>query len=515
MRTLWRAERIWTGSQFVTGLLVEDDMIVATGDAETLAAQDISSTEQLPGSLVVPGLHDAHIHAASLARMRTEVDVRGSADEHEAAQKVGEFLAEHPGTGILWGAAWDANLWGGRVPHRSTLDAVTGDRPVALASADYHSLWVNSAALRLAGYDRDTTDPAGGRLERDADGELTGVLRETACTPLYDIAPADADELPGLMALALDDLLAVGLTGITDIDHEDAHAAFRALHSRGELPLRVSKAIRHEDLPLALEEGRRTGEGDAFLRVGPLKLFADGALGSHTCHMTNTFAGTDHHGVPTLTPEQLRVYSELAVRAGIAVATHAIGDRASTEVIDAYEHVLDATGSDLRMRIEHAQHLQRTDLARMAARGFVASMQPVHCTSDFELVDTLLAGHDIVSYGWRSALDAGVPLAFGSDAPVEDANPLVALHAAVTRQRPDGTPAGGWQPHERITMIEALAAHSRGAAHAAGWDDVGALEPGMRADFIALETDIIASPETAAEAHVLRTVVGGQTRFAR
>lgn len=514
MTTLWRAAKIWTGREYVTGVLVDDGRVVAVGDADSLAAQSVSSAQSLPGALVVPGLHDAHIHAASLARLRTEVDVRGASNAHEAARLVGEFSTEHPGTGVIWGGVWDANRWCGE-PHRRALDAVTGDRPVALSSADYHSLWVNSAALRLVGFDRDTTDPAGGRLERDADGELTGVIRETACTPFYDLPADDVDELPGLMAEAIDDLLSVGLTGITDIDHEDAHQAFLALHARDALKVRVSKAIRHEDLPLAMEQGRRTVDGDDWIRVGPLKLFADGALGSHTCHMTDAFAGGDSHGVPTLTPEQLRVYTELAVRAGIAVATHAIGDRAATEVLDAYEYVLEATHSELRLRIEHAQHLRRADLSRMARLGVVASMQPVHCTSDFELVDKLLDGHDVVSYGWRSCLDSGVPLAFGSDAPVEDPNPFVALHAAVTRQRVDGTPAGGWQPHERVSMVEALAAHSRGAAHAAGWDDVGTLTPGMLADFVAVDTDLIATPERAHEARALTTVVGGEVRFSR
>lgn len=517
--TLWRGEKIWTGTELVTGVLVEAGRVVASGDAESLAAQTVSQIETLPGALVVPGLHDAHIHAASLARVRTEVDVRGCADEFEAAERVARFLAANPGTGLVWGGAWDANQWGGRQPHRRTLDVVTGPRPVVLASADYHSLWANSAALRLVGYGPETTDPAGGRLERDADGELTGVLRETACTAFDDLPIDDADALPGLMAQTIDDLLAVGLTGITEIDHEDAHVALRALHEQGALKMRVSKAIRHENLPLAMQQGRRTGEGDDWIRVGPLKLFADGALGSHTCHMTEAFAGEDGHdgghGVPTLTQEQLKVYTELAVRAGIAVATHAIGDRATTEVLDAYEHVLGATGSDLRLRIEHAQHLRRADLARMARLGVVASMQPVHCTTDFELVDALLDGHDIVSYGWRSALDAGVPLAFGSDAPVEDPNPFVALHAAVTRQRVDGTPADGWQPHERVSMIEALAAHSRGAAYAAGWDDVGTLTPGMLADFVAVDTDLMATPERAHEARALTTVVGGERRFSR
>ncbi|WP_460466665.1 amidohydrolase [Calidifontibacter terrae] len=514
MITLWRHPRIWTGRSFVTGLLVDGNRIVADGDAAQLAATHSATTRDLPGALVVPGLHDAHIHTGGVARLRTSVDIRGAANETEAARLVGEFLATHPGSGLVTGGVWSPSSY---APTRASLDAVSGGRPVAIASADYHSLWVNTAALDLVGYDRDTTDPAGGRLERDADGELTGVLRETACTPMDSISPDDADRLPDLLSQSLDDLLGLGLTAITDIDHEDIHAAFRTLRERGDLNMRVSKAIRHEDLPLAMEQGRRTGEGDPMLRVGPLKLFSDGALGSHTCHMTDAFADSPegHHGVPTLTPEQLRVYTELAVRAGIAVATHAIGDAAAADVVAAYEHVLDLTGSTLRLRIEHAQHLQRADLARMARRGIVASMQPVHCTSDFELVDTILAGHDIVSYGWRSCLEAGVPLAFGSDAPVESANPWVALHAAVTRQRPGGSPAGGWQPQERITMAQALAAHSRGAAYAAGWDDVGSLERGQLADFVAVDTDLFGDVDAVVAAQALATIVDGELRFSR
>ncbi len=300
MNTLWRHPKIWTGRSFVTGLLVDGDRIVGSGDADQLAATHrVAAIQDLPGALVVPGLHDAHIHTGGVARLRTSVDIRGAADEAAAVRLVGEFLAANPGTGLVTGGVWNPAAY---APTRASLDAVSGGRPVAIASADYHSLWVNTAALELAGYDRDTTDPAGGRLERDADGELTGILRETACTPIDSMDPDDADRLPELLRDSLNDLLGLGLTAITDIDHEDVHRAFRTLHDRGDLGIRVSKAIRHEDLPLALEQGRRTGSGEPMLRVGPLKLFADGALGSHTCHMTDAFADEDHHGVATAIP---------------------------------------------------------------------------------------------------------------------------------------------------------------------------------------------------------------------
>ncbi|NHN56254.1 amidohydrolase [Calidifontibacter sp. DB0510] len=503
----------------VSGLLVDDGLIVAAGAAADLEAPGVR-VHDLPGELVIPGLHDAHIHTAAFARDLAGVNLRGVRSVQEAQ----DVLRLHQ-TGLTdaeWvlGGFWDSNRWEVPVqPGRADLDAVTGDRPAVLWSVDCHTLWVNSAALRAAGITGATDDPPGGEIVRDAHGQPTGILRENACAAIESVIPSDADTLADKLRVAQDSLLRLGLTSITDIDGEDALEAFRQLYDARGLAVRVTKAVRQPALDLAIAQGRRTGDGDDRLRTGPVKLFSDGALGSHTSHMSSPFAGEgDNCGLATLSPEELYDLTRRAVDAGLSVATHAIGDAAAAAVLDAYERVLAETGTSLRLRIEHAQHLRPADIPRMARLGVVASMQPTHCTSDLDLVDWLLAGHDIVSYGWRTVLDAGVPLAFGSDAPVESPNPFLALHAAVTRQRADGIPPGGWQPHERVTLAEALSAHTLGAAYAAG-DEArkGTLEPGKLADFIAVDTDLFAVAETdpvaIAQATVQETIIGGESVF--
>jgi predicted amidohydrolase YtcJ len=387
---------------------------------------------------------------------------------------------------------------------------VCPDNPVALPSVDGHTTWANSAALRLAGIDAATTGPVGGHIVRDENGEPTGILRETAAHPLRPFMAAP--DLGVLLRTGQERLLALGITSVHDIDGEDCRAAYQEMAAAGDLKLRVHKAIRLEHLQRAIDEGRRTGQGDDWFRTGPLKVFSDGALGSHTCHMSRPLAGGDEGIAVIPYDEMLRVF-RTAAQAGIAIATHAIGDLANHLVLDAYEEIGRTPG--LRHRIEHAQHLQGRDVVRMARLGVVASMQPVHCTSDMDLVDTLLAGHELASYAWRDMLDAGVALAFGSDAPVEDPNPFPALYAAVTRTRPDGTPPGGWQPEQRISMAEAIRAHTAGAAYAAGEEaDKGSLAPGMLADFIAVDTDPYREPpEAVLRTRVLTTVVGGEVRW--
>ncbi len=258
--------------------------------------------------------------------------------------------------------------------------------------------------------------------------------------------------------------------------------------------------------------------GDNWLRTGPVKIFSDGALGSRTCHMNHPFTGEHgNHGMAVTDLDEILSLVRLANSAGIAVATHAIGDRANQLVLDAYEttHGEGLTGQ--RNRIEHVQHLRPEDVTRMARLGVVASMQPTHCTSDISLVDSLLAGQDLASYAWRSMLNAGVPLAFGSDAPVEDPNPFLALYAAMTRSRADGTPAGGWQPEQRLTAAEAFTAHTLGSAYASGDEQrKGILAPGRLADFVAVDVDPFTdSPDAVRRTTVLTTVVGGEIRWQR
>ncbi|MEV5766884.1 amidohydrolase [Micromonospora sp. NPDC052213] len=503
------------GNPSARAMAVAGERLLAVGtEAEVRAAAGPGAElVDLAGAAVLPGLYDAHIHTAQYAHSLDAVDLRDVRSLDDALAMVAAHAARLRPGAWLFGGRWNSNTWDPpRQPDRYALDSVCPELPVVLPNADGHTVWANSAALRLAGIDADTPDPVGGEIVRDERGEPTGILRETACRPLEDLMVSR--DLREQLRVVQDELLALGLTSVHDIDGEDCRAAYLELREAGELKLRVHKAIPSVHLEEAIAEGRRTGQGDDWFRTGPVKIFSDGALGSHTCHMSEPFAGQHPNVGIAVTPyEDLVKLFARAAENGIAVATHAIGDQANHLVIDAYEAVGRTPG--LRHRIEHAQHLRPGDLARMARLGIAASMQPVHCTSDIDLVDTLLAGHDLASYAWRGMLDAGVGLAFGSDAPIEHPNPFAALYAAVTRTRPDGTPVGGWQPEQRLTMAEALAAHTLGAAHAAGEEDrKGVLAPGMLADFIAVDTDPwLESPDAVLRTRVMTTVVGGEIRW--
>ncbi|WP_212754508.1 amidohydrolase [Nakamurella aerolata] len=527
-RILFRHRRIHAvpGQQPVTGLLVDGERIVAAGDATRLA-DDAATVVDLPGVAVIPGLHDAHLHTAGYARSLTEVDLRDADSLDEVLRRVAAHAATLPPGAPLTGGGWYADSWQQRtLPHRTQLDALLGDRPVLLSSKDEHSVWANSAMLRLAGIDAATPDPPGGSIDRDEAGQPTGILREHASRLGWDALSATYSEssqaLTEAVGGALDRLLSLGLTAIHDIDGEDARAAFAALHADGRLPLRVHKAIRVEHLDAAIAEGRRSGDGDGWLSTGPVKMFADGALGSHTCDMTTDFVGDPgNSGMAVTETAELAQRAGAALDAGISVATHAIGDHAAQRVLDAYQQVLGDRGGALppgkKLRIEHAQYLRRQDLARMAGLGVIASMQPTHCTTDFELTDQLLAGHQLVAYGWKTLLDNGIALAFGSDAPVESPDPLPGLAAAVGRVRRDGRPSGGWQPAERLTAAHAVDAYTRGPAFAAGREhELGLLQPGYLADLVALDVDpLTAGPDELYAGRAEATVVGGVLRWQR
>ena len=520
-------------------LVVAGDKVLAVGTEAQLRETGApwSNSPELvdhEGAAILPGLIDAHIHALSLATALVTVDLREARTRDEAlVQLRGAAERLEPGA-WLFGGRWNVNEWSGPGPDRASLDSVTGDHPAILPSIDGHSAWVNSAALRAARVDRHTTDPAGGVIERDASGEPTGILRENACDLVWDVADGLAGSMSGGAAdatpavldglvRAQQHLLSLGLTGIHDIDGEDARAGFLELERQGALGIRVHKCIPLGALDTAIGEGRRTGEGSVWLNTGPVKIFSDGALGSCSCHMKAPFAGTSSMGMAVTEDREIAQAARRAVSHGIGVATHAIGDRANERVLDIYSalagdaRLATALIAGPKLRIEHAQHLQRHDIMRMAGLGVIASMQPVHATSDMDVVDRLLGERDVASYAWRSVLRAGGLLAFGSDAPVETANPFEALYAATTRQRADGSPAGGWQAEEVLTIGEALAAHTVGSAAAANQAHrVGTLRPGMLADFIVVDTDPYAASAAALRTTLVQeTWTGGQPRYRR
>lgn len=501
-------------------ILVEDGTIVAVGSRAELRDLAPSVPEiALPGRAVVAGFHDAHIHTGSVARSFASLDLRGSLDLDHALRRLRDYAAANPGDGWIIGGHYDSNRWPTGIPNRHDLDRICPDRPVALASLDGHSTWLNTTGLRRAGIDRTTPNPPGGDIFREEDGrEPSGILRESAADAVRELSEQGLDPLlPELLLRTQELLLSLGITQVTDLDEEATRLAFAAVHADGRLRVRVNKGIPMADLKEAIAAGRRTGAGDRRLRVGPVKLYADGALGSHSAHMGHDFADDPgNHGIEVLPVAELAELVHTANAAGIAVATHAIGDRANRLILDAYAENLALTrAAGLRNRVEHAQHIDPVDLRRFAELGVIASLQPTHCTTDYALARKRIGDRPLANYAWRSLLDLGAAVAFGSDAPIEPVHPMYGVHAAVTRQSRDGEPAGGFEPEERVSVLEALSAYSAGSAFAAGLEDrVGRIAPGQYADFVALSEDPTAiAPERLADVTVAATIIDGDVVY--
>lgn len=505
-------------------ILTSDDRIVAVGDYQRLKDLAPLGTERtdLGGTYVLPGMGDGHIHSAMYSRSLIEPDMRHCTSLESALEVLRPFVERGMADeSITWifGGQWNVNAWDvPELPDRHALDTVAPDIPVALGSLDWHTLWLNSKALRELGLDRNVKDPDGGEFVRDEHGELTGVIREAAAIPIRDgLMQSDVSgNIDDYLPLGQRELLKRGITSIHDIDGADCLYAYQKLRERGELDIRIHKVLHQEQVHDAIRRGIRTASGDEWISIGPLKLFADGALGSHTCHMSEAWPGTENHGMTVTSPHELEHWIGLAASAGIATAVHAIGDQATTEVLDAFAKSQSiARVFGLRQRVEHAQYMKRSDVPRFRKLGVTASMQPMHCTADIPMND-FLSERDLVAYGWNSLREAGAELVFGSDGPVEDPNPFQGIHAAITRTR-DGAPEGGWQPHERLPRAETVYYYTHAVARASYEENLkGCLAPGMLADFVSVDRDIFSEDAEGVKATVVEaTVVGAQIRYQR
>ena len=527
--TLFTNGRIYTlnpARPRAEALAVAAGRIVAVGGAGDLrAAHPRFAVRDLGGRVVLPGFTDAHIHLPAVGLGLRRVELRDTRSVREAAELVQRAVARaQPGEWIR-GQGWDQNIWtDGRFPTRADLDAVAASHPVFLSSKDGHLLWINSAALQAAGLDRRTPDPPGGAIARDARGEPTGLLIETAKDLIWRIVPeAGGDLLEAGILEAQRFVHRLGITGTHNFTDTAGHdgpptfAAFHRLAARNALRLRVWMTIPECALEHARAVGLRTGFGDEWLRVGPVKIFADGTLGSQTAAMLEPFDGQpDNAGIAIYRREELIDLVGRAVAAGFWCAVHAIGDRANRWVLDAYEaHHAASTALAARHRIEHAQLIHPDDLPRLARLAVTASMQPIHATSDRDVADRYWGGRSRTAYACRSLLRAKTALAFGSDAPVETPDVLQGLYAAVTRKRASEPQRPAWYPEEALEIDEALHAYTTGAAYAAGQEAVqGRLAEGYYADFVALDRDICAvPPEDLLSAKVELTVVGGDVVY--
>lgn len=497
-------------------------------DAEILAlAGPHTRRINLHGRRVLPGLIDAHFHFREWALMRRGLRLAGVPSLATVLDRVQQAAqATPPGQWII-GQGWNESAWPeARLITRHDLDQVAPDHPVLLKRSDLHLACANSLALRLAGISDQTPDPEGGVIDRDQHGQPTGVLRELAIEQVNRVVPPlMEEETEILMREAMAEAHRLGLTGIHDLrlmNAEEGRVAFHAwqrLRSAGDLYLRVWMMLPGGLLDEAIALGLRSGFGDDRLRIGGLKLFADGSLGARTAWMSQPYSdgGT---GLPITPMTEIADKIARAHAAGISVAAHAIGDRAIRELLDVFAEVLQRPAERVTPltphRIEHVQHSHPEDLRRLAALGLVASVQPIHLVDDMDLVAQALDEERARwTYAFRTLRDAGVVLALGSDCPVADPNPFLGIHAAVTRQRQDGTPTGGWHPEQRLSVAEAVQGYTLGPAIASGQvDRLGTLSPGKLADLIVLDRDIFSIPaQEIGATQVVMTVFDGRIMF--
>ena len=521
--------KIWTGDPArpeAQALAVRGERIVAVGSNAEIERLRGPKTLVLDGrgGRVVPGFIDSHTHMSMGGFNLLAVDLRRTKDPAEFTRRFGEFAKTRPPGRWITDGVWDHEQWTPPVlPTRELLDPVSGDRPVCLSRQDGHMMVCNTLALRLAKVTRDTPDPPGGVIVRARDGEPTGVLKDAAMDAIWAVRPSRTlSEVEEALKAGMQEAARFGVTSVRDLPGTPLDLdAWEKLKAAGAMTVRVNYRPLLSGWEKARDFRNDPGRNNAWLRVGGVKAFADGSLGSSTALFFEPYADdAGNRGVFAAEAIPLSALEErvaAADRAGLQVEVHAIGDRANAEILDLFERVAGRNGPrDRRFRIEHAQHLRPSDIPRFAALSIVASMQPYHAVDDGRWAQKRIGRERCrTAYAFRSLLDAKARLVFGSDWDVAPLSPILGIAAAVTRQTIDGKNPGGWYPEQKITAAEALKAYTADAAWAAFEEnEKGALSAGKLADFVILSADPLSVPPDALEnISVLTTVVGGRIVF--
>ena len=487
-----------------TGLVFEAGKVVEVGDAARLRLKYANAVlVDGHGKTLLPGLIDAHGHVFDLGAETMEIQLEDTRSLTEGQARVRAYAAANAQRPWLLGAGWNQVIWKlGRFPLASELDAAVADKPVVLDRVDGHAKWLNTRALQAAGITKDTPDPPGGRIERDAAGSPNGVLVDKAMLLVEKVIPQpSAADLRDALKAALSHMNSVGLTGVGDAGINAAQAAvYRQMADEGQLTVRIYAMIRDTgaDFRALSAQGPLIGYAHDTLNIRAVKLFADGALGSRGAALLAPYSDMPtQHGLLFMSEPEMQARIEMALKAGYQVNIHAIGDAANHQVLDAFEGAYkNVGGRELRNRIEHAQVVTLADIPRFKQLDLIASMQPTHATSDKNMAEDRIGAARLKgAYAWRAFLDQGTRIAGGSDFPVESDNPFFGLHAAVTRTDHANQPPGGWYPGQAMTLLEAFRAFTLDAAYAEHQENSsGSLEPGKWADFILIDRDLFKIP---------------------
>jgi predicted amidohydrolase YtcJ len=535
----------------VQALAVRGEVIVATGSNEEIARLKSSKTRviDLHGQFAMPGFNDAHVHLVSAGLAKLTVNLEGAKSLEEMQARIRASLPNFKPGEWVRGRGWDHTLWPDkRFPTRADLDIISRDHPMFFSRADGHVAVANSRALELAGITRATPDPQGGKFLRDAaTGEPNGMLEEDSAMSrvLALIPPFSPDQRRRAIELALAEASSYGVTSIQDNSEEypfrlyeefrDGRSSagksapsapalvdlpmYRRLREEGKLPLRITEWLPF-NAPLAALEDYRRGYGttDPWIKTGTLKEFLDGSLGSRTAAMLAPYSDEPStSGILRVDPDQLKKMAIARDAAGFQIAFHAIGDRANRLALDTFAAVSEANGArDRRDRIEHAQIFALNDIPRVAALGVIASMQPCHLLDDERWAESRIGSDRIKGgYAWNTLEKSGAHLAFGTDYPVESVNPLRGLYACATRELPEGSPTGGWQPQEKLPIETCIREYTQGAAYAEFEETrKGKLVPGMFADIVVFPSDITRlPPRDLINAKVAMTITGGKVVY--
>jgi len=510
------------GIQEFTALVFDDGgKVIATGGEDLLANNSGARQIDGGGKFMLPGLVDAHAHLYSQGFLAISLNLAGSPSLADSLEQIDTFARENSRSAWIRGRGWNQVLWPVKeFPKASDIDSFVVDRPVWLERIDGHAGWANSKAMEIAGIDDDTADPIGGKIIRDDNGKATGVLIDKAMNLVSRHVPSPTkDDIREAYLKAVESLVALGMTGMHDAGISIAEAeVLISMADNSELNMRVYAMLSDSGANLDAMGEPLKAYGKDRLDIQSVKLYSDGALGSRGAAMIEPYSDDiENRGLPFHTQDELDGFVRKANDMGFQVGIHAIGDLGNRMALDAFEKAQGGKISPLRNRIEHSQIITLDDIPRFAELGVIASMQPIHATSDMNMAEDRIGPERIMgAYAWRRLLDTGAVIASGSDFPVEFPNPFLGLYAAVTRQSGDGLPEGGWYMDQGLTRAEALHSFTIGAAYAAHQEDrLGSLEPGKWADFIIVDRDYFECPAAEIDdIQVLQTCVGGQQVFA-